>query len=215
MPADAERLVAAAREAADGAGPAHDFAHVMRVVATAEIIARAEGADVELCVTAALLHELFNYPKGHPESHLSGERCADRALAVLEAEGWSIDRANAVAYAIRVHPFSRGIVPETLEAKILQDADRLDSIGAIGIARCFATTSEMQRPFYHPDDPFCAARVPEDKQWGIDHFYRKLLRIPDVLHTGTARAMAQERVSFMDAFLAQLGREIASPSRGA
>jgi len=212
---DMDRLVAAARKAAEGAGPAHDFAHVLRVVSTAETLARAEGADVELCVTAALLHELFNYPKGHPESHLSGERCAEEALAVLRAEGWPSDRADAVAYAIRVHPFSRGIVPETLEAKILQDADRLDSIGAIGIARCFATTSEMQRPFYHPDDPFCAARAPDDKMWGIDHFYRKLLRIPDVLHTATARAIAQERVAFMEAFLAQLGREIAQPIRNA
>jgi len=205
-------LVAAARESAKGAGPAHDFDHVMRVVATTEILARAERADVEVCVTAALLHELFNHPKGHPESHLSGERCAEEALAVLRAEGWPPDRAEEVAYAIRVHPFSRGITPTTLEAKILQDADRLDAIGAVGIARCFATTSEMQRPFYHPDDPFCAAREPDDKQWGIDHFYRKLLRIPDVLHTDTARAIARERVSFMEAFLAQLGREIAPPA---
>lgn len=207
-----QRLVEAARRATEGAGPAHDFAHVLRVVGTAEALAEKERADVELCVTAALLHELFNYPKGHPKSHLSGERCAGEALALLRAEGWRADRAEAVAYAIRVHPFSRGVVPTTLEAKILQDADRLDSIGAIGIARCFATTSEMQRPFYHPDDPFCAARAPDDKLWGIDHFYRKLLRIPDVLHTDAARALARGRVAFMRDFLVQLGREIAPPS---
>lgn len=208
-------LVAAAREAAKGSGPAHDFDHVMRVVATSEVLARAERADVEVCSTAALLHELFNHPKGHPESHLSGERCAEEALAVLRAEGWPPDRAEAVAYSIRVHPFSRGIVPTTLEAKILQDADRLDSIGAIGIARCFATTSEMQRPFYNADDPFCVGRTPDDKLWGVDHFYRKLLRIPDVLHTDTARVIASERVSFMETFLAQLGREVAPSTRGA
>lgn len=208
-------LVDAARRAAEGSGPAHDFAHVTRVVRTAETLARAERADVEICVTAALLHELFNYPKGHPESHLSGERCAEEALVLLHADGWTEDRAEAVAYAIRVHPFSRGIVPTTLEAKILQDADRLDSIGAIGIARCFATTSEMQRPFYDPDDPFCEGRAPDDKQWGIDHFYRKLLRIPDVLHTDAARAIAHERVAFMQAFLSQLGREIPTPGTGA
>ncbi|HEY0840218.1 MAG TPA: HD domain-containing protein [Vulgatibacter sp.] len=207
-----QRLVDAARRASEGAGPAHDFDHVMRVVGTADAIARAEGADIELCVTAALLHELFNYPKGHPDSHLSGERCADEALAVLREEEWSDERAEAVAYAIRVHPFSRGIVPTTLEAKVLQDADRLDSIGAVGIARCFATTAEMQRPFYDPADPFCSARAPDDKLWGIDHFYRKLLRIPEVLHTDTAHAIARQRVDFMRAFLAQLGREIARPS---
>jgi uncharacterized protein len=107
-----------------------------------------------------------------------------------------------------VHPFSLGVVPTTIEAKVLQDADRLDAIGAIGIARCFATTSVMKRPFYNPEDPFCAKREPDDKSWGLDHFYRKLLRIQDQLHTETARTMARERTAFMQAFLDQLAREL-------
>jgi len=209
-----ERLRAAAMRAAEGAEPAHDFLHVMRVVGNAERICAAEGADPSIAVTAALLHELFNHPKGHPASHLSGEVCAERALALLRAEGWDGAKAEAIAYAIRVHPFSRGIVPETLEAKVLQDADRLDSIGAIGIARLFASCAAMGRPFYEPADPFCAARPPDDKQWGVDHFHRKLLRIPDVLHTATARAMAAERMAFMEAYLLQLGREIGWQGRG-
>ena len=84
-------------------------------------------------------------------------------------------------------------MPETIEGKVLQDADRLDAIGAIGIARCFATCAEMRVPFYNPDDPFCGVREPDDKRWGLDHFYRKLLRIPDGLHTATARAIAKDR----------------------
>jgi uncharacterized protein len=156
---------------------------------------------------AALLHELFNHPKGHPESHLSGERCADEAAAVLRAESWP--EIDAISYCIRVHSFSRGIFPETLEAKILQDADRLDAIGAVGIARCFATCADMKRPFYAPEDPFCRAREPDDKEWGLDHFYRKLLKIPDGLHTATARQLAQQKVQFMQLFLDQLAREIA------
>ncbi|AKU92133.1 metal-dependent phosphohydrolase [Vulgatibacter incomptus] len=203
-----ERLVEAARRAAEGADPAHDFAHVLRVVSSAGRIAEAEGADREIATTAALLHELFNHPKGHPESHLSGERCSELALALLIDEGWPVARAEAVAYAIRVHPFSLGVVPVTLEGKVVQDADRLDSIGAIGIARCFATTSTMKRPFYDPEDPFCARREPDDKRWGVDHFYRKLLRIPDVLHTATARRLAAERAGFMERFLEQLGSEL-------
>ena len=202
------RLEEIAREATEGAEPAHDWLHVQRVVANARRIAEAEGADRELVEAAALLHELFNYPKGHPESHLSGEVCAEKALSVLRGEGWDEARAEAVAYAIRVHPFSRGIVPETLEAKVLQDADRLDSIGAIGIARCFASCAEMERPFYSPEDPFCDARAPDDKAFGLDHFYRKLLRIPAHLNTATGRAMAEERVRFIEAFLAQLRREL-------
>ncbi len=171
-------------------------------------IAVAEGADVFVTVAAALLHELFNYPKGHPESHLSGEVCADHATVVLREQDCSADMVEPIAYAIRVHPFSRGITPDTLEARVLQDADRLDSIGAIGVARCFATCADMKRPFYAPSDPFCSAREPDDKLWGLDHFYRKLLRIPEHLNTATGRRMAAERNGFMRAFLDQLGREI-------
>ena len=209
MPADARlenlRELAAGRTGTD---PAHDFQHVLRVEANARRISLAEGADLAITVPAALLHELFNYPKDHPESHRSGDVCADQAAEVMAELGFGPEQVAAVAYAIRVHGFSRGVVPDTLEAKVLQDADRLDAIGAIGIARCFATCTAMGRPFYEPVDPFCRQRSPDDLLWGIDHFFRKLLRIPEVLHTDTARAMAEERVGFMQAFLAQLGREI-------
>jgi uncharacterized protein len=200
MPADPAllvRLEAIAAERCADAEPAHDVLHVRRVAGSARAIAEAEGADTS---------------KGHPESHLSGEVCAEHAAAVLRDEGCAPAFVDAVAYAIRVHPFSRGITPDTLEAKVLQDADRLDSIGAIGVARCFATCADMKRPFYAPSDPFCAVREPDDKAWGIDHFYRKLLRIPDHLHTPTARRLAAERVAFMRAYLDQLAREI-TPSR--
>jgi uncharacterized protein len=202
------RLQEAALARVAGAEPAHDALHVQRVMANARRIAAAEGADVDVCVTAALLHELFNYPKNHPESSRSGDVCAEHATALLREHGYDEGFTARVAYCIRVHAFSRGILPETLEGKVLQDADRLDAIGAIGIARCFATSADMKRPFYAPDDPFCRAREPDDKQWGLDHFYRKLLRIGDGLHTATARAMAAERIDFMRAYLAQLEREL-------
>jgi uncharacterized protein len=203
------RLDHIAAERCAGADPAHDIAHVRRVAANARILAEAEGADRFVCVAAALLHELFNHPKNHPQSHLSGEVCAEHAAAALREEGCASARVDAIAYAIRVHPFSRGITPDTLEGKVLQDADRLDSIGAIGIARCFATCADMKRPLYADVDPFCRAREPDDKAWGVDHFYRKLLRIPEHLHTATAKRLADERVRFMHAYLDQLGRELA------
>jgi uncharacterized protein len=203
-----ERLQAAALARLDGADPAHDALHVRRVMANARRIAEAEAADVDVAVTAAMLHELFNYPKDHPESARSGEVCAVEAAALMQAHGLDEPFVARVAYCIRVHPFSRGIVPETLEGRVLQDADRLDAIGAIGIARCFATSAAMKRPFYAPDDPFCRGRAPDDKQWGIDHFYRKLLRIGEGLHTATARQLAAERLAFMRAYLDQLEREL-------
>jgi uncharacterized protein len=200
------RTAAMARIA--GAEPAHDALHVTRVMGSARRIAEAERADVDVCVTAALLHELFNHPKNHPESARSGDVCAEHAEALLREHGYDESFISRVAYCIRVHSFSRGIFPETLEAKVLQDADRLDAIGAIGIARCFATSADMKRPFYDPLDPFARSRQPDDKQWGIDHFFRKLLRIGDGLHTATARAIAAERTAFMRAYLDQLEREL-------
>jgi uncharacterized protein len=205
-PASWESLARVARARAADADPAHDFAHVTRVVRSARAIAIEEGADVDVAVTAALLHELFNHPKGHPEAHLSGEICAAEAEELLRNEG--VLSAGAVADAIRTHAFSRGLVPRALEGKVLQDADRLDAIGAIGVARCFATCASMKRPFYSNEDPFCAARTPDDKAFGLDHFYVKLLRIPDTLHTRAAKRMAAERTAFLQAFVDELRREI-------
>lgn len=202
------RLAAIAEARCAGAGPAHDFAHVLRVVANARRISKEEGADPEVTEPAALLHELFNYPKGHAESHRSGEVCAEHARDVLRAVAVPPARIDAIVYAIRVHPFSLGIEPVTLEARVLQDADRLDAIGAIGIARCFATCADLRRPFYHPDDPLCRQRPPDDKAWGVDHFFQKLLRIPDRLHTAAARVIAAERTRFLHTYLGQLEREI-------
>jgi uncharacterized protein len=203
-----EALERIARAACEGADPAHDFQHVLRVAASARAISAAEGADAGIAVPAALLHELFNYPKDHPESARSGEVCAGRALAVLAEQGWAAEPAGRIAACIRVHAFSRGLIPGTLEGKVLQDADRLDAIGAIGVARCFATGAVMRLPFYHPADPLCAHREPDDKRWSVDHFFRKLLKIPATLHTATARRLAEDRARFMTAFLARLGQEI-------
>jgi uncharacterized protein len=202
------RLEAIAVTRAAGNGPAHDHLHVRRVAAVARTIASAEGADVRVAVAAALLHELFNYPKDHPESARSGDVCAAQAAELMALEGCPPAFIQRVTYAIAVHSFSRGITPDTLEAKVLQDADRLDAIGAIGIARCFASCADLKRPFYSDLDPFCDTRAPDDKAWGLDHFYRKLLRIPETLHTPTARRLADGRLVFMRAYLEQLGGEI-------
>ena len=206
------RLEEIAREAARTAEPAHDFGHVRRVAASARTIAEAEGADLDVVLPAALLHELFSLPKDHPDSPRSGLLCAERAADVLRGEGCPEPRLEAIAYCIRVHPFSLGVVPQTLEAKVLQDADRLDALGAVGIARCFAVGASLGRPFYDPEDPFARTRPLDDKQWTLDHFYRKLLRLPETLHTPTARAMARERTAFLEAFLAQWEREIRETS---
>ena len=201
-------LTGAARAACEGADAAHDWQHVTRVRESASHLARSVDANATVCELAALLHELFNYPKGHPDSRRSGEVCAERAAALMVLHGVDPTTVEAVRYAIAVHPFSLGVTPVTLEAKVLQDADRLDAIGAIGVARCFATCADMKRPFYDPDDPWCDRRDADDKQWGVDHFAKKLLRLEGIFHTDAARALARARTAFMRAYLEQLAGEI-------
>lgn len=197
-----KRLQRAAERACRGRGPAHDFLHVVRVTALAKRIAREEGADADVAGTAALLHELVNHPKGSARAKRSGEDAARAAARLLRGERLR----EAVCACIRDHAFSKGVVPRTLEGRVLQDADRLDAIGAIGVARWAATCTEMARPFYDPGDPFCEKRAPDDALWGLDHFYRKLLRIR--FHTRSARAIARQRAAFLRRFLAQLRSEL-------
>lgn len=202
------RLATEARARLEGAEPAHDFFHVERVVANALTIARAEGLREDIAGVAALLHELFTLPKSHPESHTAGDTCAEHARVLLEREGAAADLVGAVCVAIRDHAFSKGAIPDRAEARALQDADRLDALGAIGLARMWATCADMKRPFYAPDDPFCERRAPNDKEWGLDHVFKKLLVVPERLHFASSRALAEGRVAFLRAFVDQLRAEI-------
>ncbi len=206
------RLDAVAAEAsqAQSADPAHDILHVRRVARTAHILAQAEGANEMVVVCAAVLHELFSYPKNDPRSPQSGQECAKRAARVLETEGAGEDVRNAVAYCIAVHPFSLSVLPDTLEARVLQDADRLDAIGAVGIARCFSSGAVMGRPFYEETDPFCLDRAPDDKEYTLDHFFRKLFKLESGFHTQAARELAHERTNFLREYLNQFANEIGS-----
>lgn len=195
-------------EKESSADPAHDFLHVQRVYENARLILQSVPADEEVVLTAVLLHELFNYPKGHPDSSRSGDVCAEKAEPYLQELGFPNDKIPFVLDCIRNHSFSKGVVPSTIEGKIVQDADRLDSLGAIGIARCFATCAEMGRPFYDPEDPLSKRRDPDDKQFGVDHFFVKLLHIQDRMHTDEARQIAQQRTRYMEEFLQQFEAEI-------
>ena len=188
--------------------PAHDFAHVARVVKNAQRMMQKEKADAEVVIPAILLHELFNYPKDHPESRHSGDVCAEEARVVLDELDYPLSKRDMVLDCIRFHAFSRGVTPEHLEGKIVQDADRLDAIGAIGIARLFATCAGMNRPFYDVTDPFSEHRDLNDHAYGVDHFYTKLFKLASGMHTETAREMAVERTTFMHEYIQQLRSEI-------
>ena len=110
-------------------------------------------------------------------------------------------------HAIEAHSFSANIETKSIEAKIVQDADRLDAIGAIGIARCFAVSGALGRPLLHPQDPLCEERNPDDAQYAVDHFYVKLFKLPDTMKTKSARIIATKRIDFMREYLKTLKAE--------
>jgi uncharacterized protein len=192
-----------------GRDPGHDMAHINRVYATAEQIGKEEGADLEILLASVLLHDLVVHPKGSEKRSRSADDSAELAKEILIKRGWPDDKVERVLYCIRSHSYSRNVSPTTREAKILQDADRLDALGAIGIARTFSVGGSEMRRFYNPDDPFCRKdRKPEDMEWTLDHFYAKLLKLEGTMHTESAKSMAHERTRFMQAFLSQLEKEI-------
>ena len=193
----------------DGRDPAHDFHHIMRVYKNAKLIGRREGTNMEILLLAVLLHDLVVHPKGSTKSLKSSDECADLAENILQSYSYPQDRINQICYCIRVHNYSKRLVPLSLEGRILQDADRLDALGAVGIARTFSIGGSEGRTFYNTDDPFCrSGRDLDDKQWTLDHFHMKLLKLENFMHTKTARKIAQERTRFMMLFMRHLKREI-------
>ncbi|OLC22639.1 MAG: phosphohydrolase [Thaumarchaeota archaeon 13_1_40CM_3_50_5] len=193
----------------DGRDSAHDFQHIKRVYKNAEVIGRREGADMKILLPAALLHDLVVYPKGSAKTSKSADDSADMAEKLLKSYRYPQDKIDKISYCIRTHSYSKRLVPATLEAKILQDADRLDALGAIGIARTFSVGGSERRSFYNPDDPFWkSSRELDDREWTLDHFRTKLLKLKDSMHTKTAREMAQERARFMELFIKQLQKEL-------
>ena len=187
---------------------AHDYEHVMRVFKNATMIARKEKADIKMITAAVLLHDIVSYPKSDPRSRNSSLESAEESKKILKKYDFSQHELKIIADAIRDHSFSRGAVPQTLEGKILQDADRLDALGSIGIARTFAVGGAENRPFYNKEDPFCKKRSPDDKSWTLDHFYKKLLLLEKSMNTKTGKIMARKRIKIMKKFLDQLKKEI-------
>ena len=189
--------------------PAHDFKHIMRVYKNAEKICKKEKeANKKLVLTAVLLHDVISYPKSDKSSKMSSTESAKKSKQILKKYGFSKDEMIIVSDAIRDHSFSRNKIPETLEGKILQDADRLDALGAIGIARVFATGGLLKRAFYNSDDPFCKKRIPDDKIWTVDHFYQKLLKLESSMNTKSGKAEAKRRTRILKEFLNQLKQEL-------
>ncbi len=188
--------------------PAHDFNHIMRVYKNAQKLCKKEKANKKLVLSAVLLHDIVSYPKSDKRSKLSSLKSAEEAKKILKKLDFTTEEIQIVSDAIRDHSFSRGKTPKTLEGQILQDADRLDAIGAIGIARVFAVGGSEKRPFYNIKDPFCKTRTPDDKTWTLDHFYKKLLKLESLMNTNSAKIEAKKRTKVLKTFLSELKKEL-------
>jgi uncharacterized protein len=187
---------------------AHDFEHIMRVYKNAQKLCKEEKGNQKLILCAALLHDIVSYPKSDKRSKLSSIHSAKKSEQILKKYDFTKEEIAIISNAICDHSFSQNKVPTTLEGKILQDADRLDAIGAIGIARVFATGGSLKRPFYNIDDPFCKTRKPNDKIWTVDHFYQKLLKLEALMNTKSGKIEAKKRTKVLKEFLKQLKQEL-------
>ncbi len=203
----ADRLLAAFGAGSDDGS--HDRSHLLRVWRNAICIADQEPACDRAVLTAAvILHDCVAVEKNSPQRPWASRLASAHARTVLAGLGWDAARIDATAHAIEAHSFSAGIQPETLEARIVQDADRLDAIGAIGIARCFYVAGRMGSSLYDPADPQAANRDLDDRVFALDHFGAKLFKVGQNFQTKAGQALAEERTSTMAGFVRALLDEI-------
>ena len=193
--------------------PVHGFDHILRVYRMAEKLANTEGADLEIVRAAALLHDAQGSQttggeKGRQDHHHASSNFAEQ---VLQGENWPPERIEAVQHCIRAHRFRDNTEPpQTLEAKILFDADKLDVIGAIGVARTIAFDVVVNQPIYaEPSTQFIESGVKEqgEPHSSYHEYLFKLSKIKDRLFTAAARALAEDRHQFMAEYFNRLGAE--------
>ena len=187
---------------------AHDFEHIMRVYKNAKKLCKQEKVNEKLVLCAVLLHDIVSYPKSDKRSKNSSIDSAKKAIIILKRYGFTENEITIISDAIREHSFSQKKTPKTIEGEILQDADRLDALGAIGIARVFATGGSLKRPFYNIDDPFCKKRNVDDETWTLDHFFQKLLKLEFLMNTKSGKIEAKKRTRILKEYLKQLKNEI-------
>ena len=203
-----EKLIQIAEEKIPNTDVSHDFEHAIRVLLNAERISQKEGGDPDIIIPSAIFHDIIVYPKNHPHRYRSQEESAECAAEILNEFNYPKDKIIKVKTCILECSFSKGIMPNSLESKIIQDSDGLEATGAISIMRTYSSTGQMQKPFYHSQDPFCSSRNPEPLQFALDLFYERLLIIAERMHTDTAKKIAIRRTEFLKGFLEEFKLEL-------
>lgn len=188
--------------------PSHRLDHFKRVRNTVIKLSMSEKADLAILIPACWLHDLVPIKKSSEDRKNASKLSAAAAIDYLRSIEYPEDYFQKIAHAIEAHSFSANIDALSLEAKILQDADRLDAIGAIGIARCFSCGGSMNRPLYDINDPFAKNRKADDSLNTLDHFFEKLLLISNTMKTESGKKEASVRQEFLESFIEQLKNEI-------
>lgn len=192
----------------------HDFGHLLRVLRNAEAICGGEreaGRDPDwpVVAAAALMHDIINLPKDDPRRAEASSLSADEAVNYFRGRSvFDGEQLDVLADAIRTHSFSAGLEPNHLESEIIRDADRLEALGAFGLARCFQVSGMLDRAIVDMADPWAESRELDDYEYAVDHFFTKLLGLEASFATATGKAMAKQRTQFIRTFADQLGREI-------
>ncbi|MCU0091646.1 HD domain-containing protein [Pseudomonas koreensis] len=201
----AELLPHALEPSEDGA---HDLSHLQRVWHNARTLQAEEGGDLEVLLAAVLLHDCVAVEKNSPLRSQASRLAAEKASKVLANLNWPEARIDAVTHAIEAHSFSANITPLTLEARLMQDADRLDSLGMLGVARTFYIAGRMGSALYDPQDPEARERDYDDKRFCLDHFQTKLLHLADGFQTVAGQRLAQIRHQRLKGFMEQFKEEV-------
>jgi len=203
------RLAALAMECAAGdLDGAHDGNHLDRVWRNAQaLLDDHPEADALVVLAACYLHDLVNLPKNDPARASASRRSAELARERLAALGFPADKLDAVAHAIEAHSFSAAIVPRTLEAQIVQDADRLDGLGAVGLARMFYIAGRMGSGLAHGSDPLATGRPLDDRAYSLDHIPVKLARLPGMMQTEAGRRLGERRLGLLMEFRSAFAAE--------
>ncbi|HDS1680217.1 TPA: HD domain-containing protein [Pseudomonas putida] len=186
----------------------HDLSHIHRVWVNAQRIQRVEGGDLQVLLAATLLHDCVAVEKNSPLRGQASTLSANKAASILADLGWPSQRIEQVAHAVKAHSFSAGFEPRTPEARILQDSDRLDALGAVGIARCFYTAGRMGSALYDFENPAAQGREYRDTLYAIEHFQTKLLKLASGFTTGEGARLAAERHARLEVFLADFRDEV-------
>ena len=194
----------------------HDIGHFRRVWNSAYYIREREfpQADALVLLAAAYFHDFVSFPKNDPRRSESSRFCAEKTGEILASDfpDFPADKIGAVQHAIHAHSFSAGVTPLSPEADILQDADRLEALGALGVARTFYVAGSLHTSLFDADDPLARQRGLDDRRFALDHFSSKLLKLPALMRTRTGKHLAADRAKYVEEFMQQMAGELEGPS---